>query len=313
MVIVSVCLLLGCGVDTPPTDAGAVIDKELPHRSREAMDEYDLQKLNEYARYKPEEAVPDAARDIRNGATKLFYLDVGEFPELLVIDETQQKLPAARRISIGVGCIDPINGEQYPFEYRQAMENALLYAVSYNGAVAEAFQLRRKVEPDFLPGATVDFFGSSDEWKAVRMELRDTQPIFGGRDILLTASGAIYVRTVHPGAKGGEVRIYRLPRDPDTRKRILHACITQDLVALRPQDQSGPPDHGRPEIVFVNARGVRFSVVGWDPPLPWSDPSIVTRFNAVYREFLRLESMAEETSSPIHIGDAKMSPEPWNP
>jgi hypothetical protein len=284
-----------------------MIERNLAGRSREAMDEYDLQKRREYARYKPEMAVSDAEGDVKRGAVKLFFLDVGEFPELVVIDEPLEKLPAAQRISIGIGCIDPINGYECPFEYRMAMENALNYAVGYNKAIAEAFQLRRKEEADSLPSATLDFFGLPDRWEAIRLELRDIQPIFGGRNVLLTGSGAIYVRTVRPGAGGYEEKIYRLAPDTGSRRRILHACITQDLLTLRPRVHSAPPHHARPEIVLINARGETFSVADWDPPLPGSDPSTVDRFNTIYREFRRLESMAEETSSPVHIGDAKDS------
>ena len=52
----------------------------------------------------------------------------------------------------------------------------------------------------------------------------------------------------------------------------------------------------------TNLRGQRHAVASWDPPLSGSDPVVEQRFRTVYREFLRLESMAKETTAPLYNG-----------
>ncbi|MFH0725746.1 MAG: hypothetical protein V2B19_05255 [Pseudomonadota bacterium] len=301
-------MLILCN-DRSASDDDTKFNQDLSAYCREAMDNHELQKVIEFKRYQPENAAADAAHDIKNDTIKLFFLDVEEVPELIAIDAIAEKLPNAKSVSIGVGCTDPIHGDNCPQAYRLAMENALTYAMRYNRAIAEAFNLKQKSEPDFLPCDTLDFLGFPDDWKAVRMELRDVQPLFGGRDILLTGTGNIFVRTVRPGAKGLAEKIHRLPQDPEARRRILHACILHDIIGLHFPPDTTPPDHGRPEIILINARGRQFALRGWDPPLPGMDPLIVTRFNAVYREFLRLERVSEET--PVEIQPSDKSDSAW--
>jgi hypothetical protein len=109
------------------------------------MDEYNLQKINEYNRYKPEHALRDAELDINQGTIKIFYLDIEEVPEPLVIEGDPEKLLSHKRISIGTGCTDTVNSGDCPDEYRTAMENAISYGTDYNKAIASHFNLKPRI------------------------------------------------------------------------------------------------------------------------------------------------------------------------
>jgi len=266
------------------------------------MDDYDLQKINEYNRYQPENALRDAELDIDQGTIKIFYLDIEEVPEPLAIDGDPEKLLSYESVSIGIGCIDPINSDDCPPEYRTAMENAHSYGMGYNKAIARHFKLKLKQHHDRLPNSTFEFLGTPSDWHAVHMELRDIQPIFGGRDVWVDGSGNVLVRSVQTTPQDLEEKIYPLTLDESAVERILEAFISQDFLSLCIPEQSAPPDHGRPEIILTNFRGQRHAVASWDPPLPGSDPVVEQRFRTLYREFLRLESMARETTEPLHNG-----------
>lgn len=264
------------------------------------MDDYDLQKIKEYNRYQPENALRDAELDITQGTIKIFYLDIEELPEPLAIGGNLEKLLSYESVSIGIGCIDPINSDDCPPEYRTAMENALSYGRDYNKAIARHFNLELKQHHDRLPNSTLEFLGTPSDWHAVHMELRDIQPIFGGRDVWVDGSGSVLVRSVHTAPRGLEEKIYPLTLDESAVTRILETFIAQDFLSLHIPEQSAPPDHGRPEIILTNFRGQRHEVASWDPPLFGNDPVVEQRFRTVYREFLRLESMAKETTVPLH-------------
>ena len=266
------------------------------------MDDYDLQKINEYNRYQHENALRDAELDITQGTIKIFYLDISEVPEPLAIDGDPEKLLSYKSVSIGIGCIDPINADDCPPEYRTAMENAISYGRDYNKAIARHFNLKLKQDHDRLPNSTFEFLGTPSDWHAVHMELRDIQPIHGGRDVWVDGSGNALVRSVQTTAQGLEEKIYPLALDESAVARILETFIAQDFLSLDIPEQSAPPDQGRPEIILTNFRGQRHALEDWDPPLPDSDPVVVERFRSVYREFLRLELMARETTTPLHRG-----------
>ncbi len=290
--------------EQPVYDGSAHMNRHLSNQRRKTMDEYEIRKIGEYKSYNPENAVADAERDIKAGTIKLFYLDVEEFPKVIAIDAPAEKLPEAEQVSIGIGCIDPIHADDCATAYRSAMEQALSYGMRYNQVIAKSFNLKQKTEPDFLPSETLDFFGYPNAWTKARLELRDVQPLFGGRDILLTAAGPVFIRTVRYMPAGRDEKIYRLPPDTEVRRRILHACILHDFVGLQLLPQTAPPDHGRPEIILTNATGRQYSLTSWEPPLPGSDPAAVKRFHAVYKEFLRLEAVAQETPSAMYIKNA---------
>ena len=266
------------------------------------MDDYDLQKINEYHRYQPENALRDAGLDINQDTIKIFYLDIEEVPEPLAIDGDPEKLLSYKSVSIGIGCIDPVNSDDCPPEYRTAMENAISYGMDYNKAIARHFNLKLKQHQDILPNSTFEFLGTPSDWHAVHMELRDIQPIFGGRDVWVDGSGNVLIRSVQTTSQGLEEKIYPLALDESAVERILETFIAQDFLSLYIPEQSAPPDQGRPEIILTNFRGQRHALENWDPPLSGSDPVVVERFRSIYREFLRLESMAKETTTPLHEG-----------
>jgi hypothetical protein len=272
------------------------------HKDQKAMDAYELQKIHEYSQYRPENAVEDAALDIEHGLVKLFYLDVEEVPELLAIEEEPAKLPKSKHVSIGVGCIDTIHAEDCSMEYREAMQNALSYGVRYNQAIAGHFKLKLKSEPDLLPSETLEFLGLPAGWKDIQMELKDVQPLFGGRDVWVNGSGKAFVRVVQSDVKGLQEHIYRLTLNRGDIVRIIMSFLAKDLITLVMPEQSAPPDHGRPEIGIINAHGRRHALSAWDPPIAGGDPVAAQRFRTVYQEFLRLEVLARETASPLYTG-----------
>jgi hypothetical protein len=275
------------------------------------MDADVAQWTEQYAEYRPAEARQDALREIERGALRLFYLDISEVPELLVIEVDSDRppagtspptLPEAARVDLGAACIDPIHGDDCPFSYREALTNAVRYGTEYNLTVARHFDLPTKDVPDPLPSPTLTFLGAPPDWTAAEVTLRDVQPLFGGRDIHLTGAERVCVRVVRPGTEGLEEHIFRWDAAGGTVARILRLCLDQDLVTIPPPSQSAPPDHGRPAIILANRRGERQAIEGWDPPLPGEDPVTVRRFRTLYQQLLRFESVATESREPIASG-----------
>lgn len=277
-------------------------------------DLYD-RKISEYQAYPSSEAAEEAGLDIERGEIKLFYLDVSEFPEIIAIDGEACKLPEAEHVSIGTGCIDYINCEDTPPGYREAMENALEYGKRYNRVIADHFHLPLLHEEDLLPSETLDFIGYPEDWKECRIELADNHPLFGGREIQVRGTGTVLVRSVRPDpdkpSQGLLERIYRFNLEAKDIERIWRACLFNEFITLSSSSHPAPPDHARPDVILINKQGERHCVDMWQPPVPGGDRDIETRFGRVYRELIRLETVAHEHHAPLHTmprGDSSV----WN-
>lgn len=262
------------------------------------MDDYERRMSEEYNKYKPVNAARDAEADIASGTIKLFHLDVSEFPEPLVIDDDPKKLPPYTHVSIGGGCIDSLNSDDAAPEYRAAAQNALSYGISYNMVIARYYKLKEKPCPDRLPSSTLDFLDDPPDWNSVQVELHDIQPIFGGRDIWVSGTGMALVRSMR-----GREEIYRVALEQKDIERLIAAFLKNDFLSLTIPNQTAPPDHGRPGIVLINGSGQQHSLSSWAPPIPGGDREAIRRFQAVYRQLLRLETLARETTKPLHQGE----------
>ncbi len=266
------------------------------------MDELELQKIKEYSQYLPKNAVRDAKRDIQQDTIKIFYQDTSEFPEPIEIDLDLEKLRVYQGVYIGIGCLDPIHSDDCPAEYRTAMETAISYGTKYNNVIANHLKLKQKDVKDQRSNETSEFIGAVSDRHDLYMELRDIQPIYGGRDVWVDGSGNVLIRSVQSTAQGLEEKIFPLKLDQNDANRIIESFIAQDFVSLKIPEQSAEPDHARPSIVLINSGGDQHSQEAWEPPLPGSDPVASDRFRKIYRQFLRLETMARETDVTIYSG-----------
>ncbi|MEW6440886.1 MAG: hypothetical protein AB1640_08095 [bacterium] len=275
----------------------------------DAEDSYLRARIAEYGAYVPQEAVEDANKDIARGKVKVFFLALEESSRPLSIQGPVQGLPESESVPIGAGCIDPVHSEDCPAAYRQALRNAVQYGILYNAEIARRRGLTPRVEDLIdlgLENETSVFLGDRADWGRVRVELRDLQGPFGGRDILLAGSGAVLVRAVR--GEGGQLveRRYRL-RLPDAEVgRSLRALAAYDPLAVRIDEAPAEPDTARPEIILTNPWGRRRCISFFQQPVPpAADPGDRTpaqRIDAAYREILRYERMAEEGAPALYSG-----------
>jgi hypothetical protein len=103
-----------------------------------------LKMEEEFARLHPDQAVADAQRDIKEQTIKLFFEDRSEYPEILAIDENLTRYVRYAHISIGQGCLDPINDDSCPVSYQESYLRALQYGRLYNQVIASHFESNSK-------------------------------------------------------------------------------------------------------------------------------------------------------------------------
>lgn len=293
-----VILMLWAGFSVPHTEADPLFENNIQNMVKISMDDPILLKTKQYSAYNPQRAAADAEKDLARGKIKIYYLDISEFPEPIGIDVAEDKLKFSDKVYLGIGCIDPYQADDCPPEYRKAMDNAIAYAAAYNQKAAEHLNLESDPKEEMPKNETGRFIGSRT---SVHIELRDIQPLHGGRQIWLDSSGSAMIRSVRSSADGLSEDIYALPLDEPDTARILDAFILNDFVTISVPDTSAPPDQGRPEIILTNTEGKSHSIGSWDPPVPGSYPDL-ERFQKIYRELLRLETKARETGTPIHSG-----------
>lgn len=265
------------------------------------MDELDTRKIREYSQYNPATVHTDVTLDIKQNQIKLFYLDIEEVPQLLVIDENQKSLPSHDYISIGTGCTDSYHCEDCSNAYRQAMDKALSYGKEYNRAIAKHFNLKlKKISTESLTLTQKFLYGTSPDWSGIKIELSDIQALFGGRHIWIDGSGHVFIQSVRPKQQGLEQKNFALALEKKEMEKIVKTFIEQDFISLSDSKEMAPPDQAAPEIILTNSLDQQHSVTNWDPLLPGEDKTTGNRFHTVYQIILRLETKALETCEPVN-------------
>jgi len=255
-------------------------------------------KIAQYSGYRPEEAARDAGSDVRAGTVRIFFLALEEVAQPIGIEADWQVLGPHATVFVGDGCIDPSDSPDCPGEYREALENAAAYGRIYNQEVLRLLKNERGQEPKAadVENETAAFLGPPKEWHKIRIELRDIQPLFGGREIFVDGSGETVVRRVRTQKDGLREKKYRWTLDSKDLSRLIRAFITHDFMTIRIGSFTVPPDTAIPVIILINPKGDSRSVSGPDPQVQVPGQGAETpmgRFHELYRELLRIEAMAD--------------------
>jgi len=167
---------------------------------------------------------------------------------------------------------------------------------------------------DVDENSTMAFLGDRSRWVDVRVDLQDVQGLFGGRNVLITGAGSVFVQVVSPGRMGlREKRYARVaPRVPDEVPAevadLLECVVRNDFVTIGTDDRPGIPDEARMTIVITNGDGVSREAAFWEgtPSSPLdSEDKPVRRFGVLYSRLKRFQADLEETESPVYKGRYK--------
>jgi len=137
---------------------------------------------------------------------------------------------------------------------------------------------------------TEHFLGNESEWQNIRIELRDVQGLWGGRNIFIYGSGKTIIQIVNPDPKKGlglfEKR-YTFSLGDYEIKRLINAFIKNDFVTIKLNNRSGVPDEAKPEIILINSKGDSREVSKWQ-----NDKN--ERFDMIYEQILEIEKKIEK-------------------
>ena len=266
--------------------------------------------MDEYNRFDPDKAKEHAARDIRSGEISVFFLSTEEVPTPLLIEDELENLPPFMYVAIGGGCTDEINALDASDEYRAAFQRAVRYGELYNEAIARHFSVKQKSGPapasqPLSINPTRAFLGAETGWDEIRMELKDIQGPFGGRDVTVSGTGRASVRVLRPGSGHSalEEKVYKIRLAHGAVKALVEAFIVNNFLALVLPDETMEPDTGRPVITLVNGKGQSHTLAGWERTtiFPDADPKDpIVRFDRIYKQLLRIERLALEPPHPDH-------------
>ncbi len=148
------------------------------------------------------------------------------------------------------------------------------------------------------------------------VELYDVQGLFGGRNVLVSKKGTVWIQSVRPHARHGKLveKLYKLTISDEEVDRIRRALVESDFLSLGSDETEGIPDQARPEIVLATGeREPIHAVEFWEGRFLAPDAyqgSDRSRFDTVYRGLLRFETVALERARPVRKGTYK-GPESW--
>jgi hypothetical protein len=129
--------------------------------------------------------------------------------------------------------------------------------------------------------ATRAFLNKKSNRAGSLITLDDIQPMWGGRQIILTGSGQATIRIVEHGLVE---RRYEITISPVDLQRIFAAIIENDFLTIQPADRPGLPDEARPKITLANAGGETHAVEKWAGVKD-------ARFDMIYVALVQLEAL----------------------
>jgi hypothetical protein len=166
--------------------------------------------------------------------------------------------------------------------------------------------------------STMDFLGGRSRWVDARVELLDVQGLFGGRNVLVTGAGSVWVQIVSPDRQGlRETRyeqvVSRIPAEPPPEvAELLECAVRNDFVTLRSDDRPGIPDEARIRIRLTNRDGTTREAAFWEGnPALHADGGNTdrTRFDALYTRIRGFQANLEKTRPPVYQGPYR--PDGW--
>jgi len=165
---------------------------------------------------------------------------------------------------------------------------------------------------------TENFLGGRSRWVDARVELLDVQGLFGGRNVLVTGAGSVWVQVVSPDREGlRETRyeqiVSRVPAEPPPEvAELLECAVRNDFVTLRSDDRPGIPDEARIRIRLTNRDGTIREAAFWEgtPALPAEAGNTDrARFDALYARIRGFQANLEKTRPPVYQGPYR--PDGW--
>lgn len=145
---------------------------------------------------------------------------------------------------------------------------------------------------------TERFLGNKTEWQNIKIELRDVQGLYGGRNIFIQGSGKTLIQKVDSDpAKGTGLfeKRYIVELNDYKIRRLINNFIRDDFVSIKINPRSGIPDEAKPEIALYNSRGESRKISKWDM-------DTVDRFDHLYGQVLEIE---QKTENLIPITESK--------
>ena len=258
-------------------------------------DTYLQAKIRKYLDYDVSQAETDAASDFATGRMRIFFLAVDEVSAPIGLEAVRNRLPTHATTFIGEGCIDPTNDEECPPEYRQAMGNAIEYARSYNSKIAELTGTGKAQQATALSNTTAEFIGPENEWRNLRIELVDVVGPFGGRTIEVLGGGQTCIRLFRHGKSPV---IHRISISATDVQRIVRSFIGNDFCSILIPVEMAEPETPRPSISLCSPQNGMKELSAWlkssSPPIPGQALTAQQRFQNVYGEIRRLESLVTE-------------------
>jgi len=135
---------------------------------------------------------------------------------------------------------------------------------------------------------TEKFLGDESKWEDIKIELKDIQGLFGGRNISISGKGETIVEIAMLGLEGLDTKTYNLLLSELEIKEIINTFIKNDFITIIAEERSGIPDEARPKIILTNAEGNQYKIAVWGNDLQEND-----RFLNIYQELLLIEKKAE--------------------
>lgn len=102
-----------------------------------------------------------------------------------------------------------------------------------------------------MESITKRFLGSSDAWRAAKIELDDIHDLWGGKCITVYGDGTVFVKIVDLGQS---TEIYRLQLDEERVRELFRALLQNDVLALEATERVAGSEEVRTRLSITNAQ-----------------------------------------------------------
>jgi len=137
--------------------------------------------------------------------------------------------------------------------------------------------------PANINNRTQRILGNPSNWVEARLELVDTQPLHGGRRMLVYGNGQVVVQQVQPGLQERRYE-YRIERKQVLN--LLQLCVNNDLAAIDTGDRLGLPNETRIQLRLTGSQGAECRIFKWAGVQD-------ANFDSIYQAILEFEREIE--------------------
>jgi len=137
--------------------------------------------------------------------------------------------------------------------------------------------------PADINNHTQRILGKPSSWVDARLELIDTQPLHGGRRVLLYGNGNVVVQQVQPGL---QERRYEFRVERERALNLLQLCVKNNLAEIDTEHRLGLPNEARVQLRLVGSQLKECRVYKW--------AGVQNRkFDSIYQAMLEFEQEIE--------------------